>query len=108
MTEKEFTETCKELTSLLDAGFKGRCKDIYHFHGEHIAYDVWYNSETGNAHFLLDGAIESVGIWFSDVRYFRGTVLLLYRSRSVTAANNALHRKKRQMEMYFDKEKRNG
>lgn len=108
MNEKDFTEVCKELTSLLDAGLKGRCKDIYHFHGEHIDYDVWYNAETKNVHFLLDGAVESVHIWFPDAKYFRGTVLLLYSRQTISAANNLLHRKKRQMEKYFNKEKRNG
>lgn len=103
MTEQEFTGVCKELTELLVAGYKGRCKDIYHFHGEHVGYDVWYNSKTGNVHFLLDGAIQSMDIWFPEARYFRGTVLLLYSRQTFSAANNFLHRKKRQMENYFEK-----
>ena len=45
MTEQEFIEVCKELTELLVAGYKGRCKDIYHFRGEYVGYDVWYNSK---------------------------------------------------------------
>ena len=91
MTEQEFIEVCKELSALLVAGYKGRCKDIYHFYGEHVGYDVSHNSKTGNAHFLLDGAIQSTDIWFPDAKYFRDTVLLLYSRQTFSAANNFLH-----------------
>lgn len=100
MTEREFTEACKELTELLIAGVKGRCKDIHHFCGEYVEYDVWYNSKTRQVHFLLDGSTESINIYFPDAKWFRNTVLRLYNRQSTSAAHNFLHRRKREIKNY--------
>lgn len=100
MTEQEFTDVCKGLMESLVAGFRNRCKNIYHFCGEHVEYDAWYNSKTKQVHFLLDGSAESINVYFSDAKCFRNTVLRLYNKQSVYAAHNSLHRRKREMKDY--------
>lgn len=95
MTEQEFVKASEKLANQLVAGAKNHKKEMYYFCGEHVKFDVWYNARTRNAHFLLEGKLESIFVWFPDVKDFRTTVLQLYKKHNYEAANNYLHRKKR-------------